>query len=283
MLTLSANKIITADTCKRMMYYRYILGIKTSVKSANLAFGSAIDTACTTYLYAISMGLSVPNLEDIFLEKWEEETDCEIEYTVTKTPEKLVDMGKKMVNLFPQAWEKSGLMILVMPDGGPALQVKLSAQLSDTLGLVGYLDLIAMNDDGEIIIIDLKTAAASYGDLFAWQSDQLTSYNILVEANRHTLGIDAVNKLGFMCLLKKVKPVIEQPKLVRARSSQENAEFRSKCFDIERDFQQGRFHKASRHAFNNPCDLCNFKQLCTFGDTEGLIIPEDKKPLLQVA
>ena len=107
MLTLSANKIITADTCKRMLYYRYILEIKNQVKSSNLAFGSAIDTALMTYLLAITMGHQVHDLEAVFLEKWEEETDCEVEYTVTKTPKKLVEMGKKMVSLFPEAWENS--------------------------------------------------------------------------------------------------------------------------------------------------------------------------------
>lgn len=283
MFMLSANKIITADTCKRMMYYRYIIGAKSQAKSANLAFGSAIDTACTTYLLASSMGHPMPDIEAVFLEKWEEETDCEVEYSVTKTPKKLVDMGKKMVDLFPNAWEKSGLMVFVMPDGSPALQVKLSCQLKDGLGLMGYLDLIAMTDEGEIVILDLKTAAAAYGELFAWQSDQLTSYNVLLEANRQSLGIDKVDKLGFMCMLKKATPVIEQPGLIPARTSSEIAQFRSKCFDIERDYKQGRFHKASRHAFNSPCELCDFKQLCTFGDTEGLIIPDDKKPLLHAA
>lgn len=283
MLTLSANKIITADTCKRMLYYRYILEIKNQVKSSNLAFGSAIDTALMTYLLAITMGHQVHDLEAVFLEKWEEETDCEVEYTVTKTPKKLVEMGKKMVSLFPEAWEKSGLMILVMPDGSPALQVQLSCSLKDKLNLRGYLDLIAMNDDGEIIVIDLKTAAAKYGEVFAWQSDQLTAYNILVEANREALGIDTVDQLGFMCMLKKTNPEIEQPHLIPARSSQEIAEFRQKCFDIETTFNQRRFYKASRHAFNNPCELCDFKQLCTFGDTDGLIIPDKSKPLLQAA
>jgi len=283
MFTLSANKIITADTCKRMMYYRYIVGIKARAKSANLAFGSAIDTACMTYLLAVSMGHAVPDLNAIFLEKWEEETDCEIEYTVTKTPKKLVDMGKKMVDLFPSAWEKSGLMVFVMPDGSPALQIKLSCQLKDGLGLMGYLDLIAMDDEGQVIVIDLKTAAALYGELFAWQSDQLTAYNVLVDANRQELGIDRVDQLGFMCMLKKVNPTIEQPSLIPARTTSDIAEFRSKCFDIERDYKEGRFHKASRHAFNSPCELCDFKQLCTFKDTDGLIIPDDKKALLQVA
>lgn len=283
MLTLSANKIITADTCKRMLYYRYILGIKSQVKSANLAFGSAIDSALMTYLLAATMGHPMPDLEGVFLDRWEEETDCEVEYTVTKTPQKLIDMGKKMVTLFPTAWEKSGLMVLVMPDGSPALQLKLSCRLSDTLGLMGYLDLVAMNDDGEIIVIDLKTAAAKYGEFFAWQSDQLSAYNILVDANSQKLGIDKVEKLGFMCMLKKATPVIEQPHLIPARKPQEIAEFSQKCFDIEATFKKGSFYKASRHAFNNPCELCDYKLLCTFGDTDGLIIPDKSKPLLQAA
>lgn len=283
MLTLSANKIITADTCARMMYYRYILGIKSSVKAANLAFGSAVDEACMTYLLAISIGHRVPDLESVFFDKWESETDGEVSYSSTQTPKKLVDMGKKMVSSFAEAWEKSGLMVLIMPDGSPALQLKLSHKFSDSLGLMGYLDLLAMNDDGEIIVIDLKTAAATYGELFLWQSDQLTTYQVLVDANRQYLGIDKVDKLGFMCMLKRVTPIVEQPKIIPARTSSDIAEFHQKCKNLERNFSQGCFDKASRHAFNNPCEMCDYKQLCTFGDTEGLIIPDDKKPLLQVA
>jgi len=282
-MRISANKIITADNCMRSVYYRYVLGITQEVKAANLAFGSAIDAACTTYLEAHTMGQPIPDLEEVFSAEWKSETKCEVDYSSTQTPDKFLSMGRAMVLTFKETWERSGLDVFIMPDGKPALQVKLESQLNSEIGLIGYLDLIAMNDMGLVYVIDIKSAAASYGHEFTEQSDQLTVYQLLMEGNADTLGIDGVDGLGFMCMLKKTKPVVEAPHIVTPRSSSQLAEFRQKCDWFHQDYINGRFPKSAKHAYNSPCSLCNFKDLCTYGDTEGLIIPKQAQQKLALA
>jgi CRISPR/Cas system-associated exonuclease Cas4 (RecB family) len=281
-MKISANKIITADNCMRMAWYRYILGIKTAVKAANLAFGSAVDTTCTEYLRAHTMGTPIPNLEDFFREEWGRETDCEIEYSSTQTPDKFSTMGQKMVVAFQEEWEKSRLQVFIMPDGSPALQVKLEHRLNARIELIGYLDLIAMDEEAHIVVLDLKTSAATYDPLFVKQADQLTTYQVLVDGNADKLGIERADSVGFMCLLKKASPVVEAPHIVTRRNSTEVAEFKQKCDWFYNDYNSGRFPKSAKHAYNSPCGMCDFKQLCTNGDEEGLIIPEKAQKKLDL-
>lgn len=282
-MRISANRIITADNCMRSVYYRYVLGITQEVKAANLAFGSAIDAACTIYLEAHTMGQPIPDLEEVFSAEWESETKCEVDYSSTQTPTKFSNMGRAMILNFKKAWEQTGLNVFIMPDGKPALQVKLESQLNSKIHLVGYLDLIAMSDMGLVYVIDLKSAAASYGHEFTEQSDQLTVYQTLMESNAGMLGIDGVDGLGFMCMLKKTNPVVEAPHIVKPRTPAQLAEFRQKCDWFYQDYTQGRFPKSAKHAYNSPCGLCNFKDLCTYGDTEGLVIPKQAQQKLALA
>jgi len=281
-MKISANRIITADNCMRSVWYRYVLGITTSVKPANLAFGSAIDAACTEYLRTHTMGLPIPDLEAFFQKEWESEIDCEVEYSSTQTPEKFLKMGQAMSVQFKKAWEDTGLDVFIMPNGEPALQVKLECNLSPGIDLLGYLDLIAMDSNGSVLVIDLKTAAASYDLEFTEQSDQLTTYQILMEENADTLGIEGVDGLAFMCMLKKTKPVIEQPHIVKPRTELQLNDFRQKCSWFYKDYKSGRFPKSAKHAYNSPCSLCNFKDLCTYGDDTGLVIPKNAQAELSL-
>lgn len=283
-MRISANRIITADNCMRSVWYRYVLGITTAVKPANLAFGSAIDAACTEYLRTHTMGLPIPDLEAFFQKEWESEIDCEVEYSSTQTPEKFLKMGQLMAVNFKKAWEKSGLDVFIMPNGEPALQVKLECKLGPDLSLIGYLDLIAMDINALVSVIDIKSAAASYDIEFTEQSDQLTTYQVLMEENADELGIEGVDQLGFMCMLKKASPVIEQPHMVKPRTELQLNEFRQKCSWFYQDYKSGRFPKSAKHAYNSPCSLCNYKGLCTYGDTSGLVIPKNAQhELLKVA
>jgi hypothetical protein len=273
-MKVSASQVIKGQTCMKQVFFHYVLRIKPEVQSANLAFGKAVDSTIMDFLAADFYG-SEMSMESSFLKHWETESSKPLEYSATQSEQRFVDMGSKMVNMFPEAWHDTGLMVFTMPDDTPALQVKLELQITPKSFLNGYLDLIAMDHDGQIIVPDVKTTGVAYDDIFVKQSDQLTAYQILVDGHAKTLGIEQVDQLGFLTLQKKVEPEIHKPKLVGRRSPERVQEYKQTCDWYVDDFQAGRFNRTSLGAFNSPCSLCDFKLLCTEGNTDGLVVSDD--------
>lgn len=265
----------------KQVFFHYKLGIRPKVTSANLALGKAVDQTVMDYLEAEAAGQRLPSIEDVFVRHWKKESSISLEYSTTQSEAKLKDMGAAMAAKFPAAWEESGLMVFIMPNGSPALQVALKVQLTPRDYLQGYLDLIAMDQLGNVIIIDIKTTGVEYDDLYVRQSDQLTAYQLLVDSHAKDLGIEQTDKVGFMCLHKKKDPVIHQPQLVNRRSSARVQEYIQTCHWFLEDYYKGRFNRSPLGAFNSPCSMCDFNQLCSEGNTADLDIPDSAHEILK--
>jgi hypothetical protein len=141
----------------------------------------------------------------------------------------------------------------------------------------GEIDLVAYTREAALAVVDVKSAASSHTPLYALRADQLTSYQMLLEAHGKALGIAPVQKLGFWDFLKRKAARIEPPVLVPTRSAEELAEFRDKVFWLAQDIVGGRFPRASRMQYNTPCELCDYARFCIDGDEEGLLF-EGKAP-----
>ena len=144
-MILSPSRVQKGQTCMKQVWYHYKLGIRPKVTSANLAFGKAVDDTVMDYLKAVTLGTRISSIEDVFVRHWKKQTSISLEYSATQSENKLKEMGAAMAGKFPAKWEESGLMVFIMPDGSPALQVELAVQISPRDSLKGYLDLIAMD------------------------------------------------------------------------------------------------------------------------------------------
>jgi|TARA_R110000787_G_C13443310_1_gene446604 hypothetical protein len=267
----------------KQVWYHYKLGIRPKVTSANLAFGKAVDDTVMDYLKAVTLGNRISSIEDVFLRHWKKQSSISLEYSSTQSEKKMREMGAAMAGKFPAAWEESELMVFIMPDGSPALQVELAVQIAPRVSLRGYLDLIAMDQLGRVIILDIKTTGVAYDDLYVRQSDQLTAYQLLVDSHASTLGIEQADQVGFMCLHKKKDPVIHSPQIVDRRPSDRVSEYIQTCQWFVNDYNNGRFNRSPLGAFNSPCSMCDFNRLCSEGCTEDLDIPDRAKVALQLA
>lgn len=280
-MILSPSRVQKGQTCMKQVYFHYKLGIRPKVTSANLALGKAVDQTVMDYLAADASGTRLPSLEDVFLRHWKRESAISLEYSATQSETKMKDMGAAMAAKFPQAWEESGLMVFIMPDGSPALQVALKVKITPKDFLQGFLDLIAMDQEGNVIILDIKTTGVAYDDLYVRQSDQLTAYQLLVDSHAKDLGIEQTDKVGFMCLHKKKDPVIHQPQIVDRRPSSRVQEYIQTCQWFLEDYFKGRFNRSPLGAFNSPCSMCDFNRLCSEGSTADLAIPDSAQHFLQ--
>ncbi|MGH8239600.1 MAG: PD-(D/E)XK nuclease family protein, partial [Steroidobacteraceae bacterium] len=178
----------------------------------------------------------------------------------------------------PESWDATGFEVALTAKGDPMLDLKLSRNLGCESGievtLDGVIDVVIYTDVGDLGVLDVKSSAIAHTPLYTVRSDQLTSYQTLVEGNADSLGLPPLRKLGFWDFLKrKASSRVEPPLLVALRRPQELADFRQKCFWIAEDILRKRFPKASRLQFNTPCELCDFAQHCVYGDEDGLVFP----------
>ena len=274
---LSATQVIAADDCARLYRYRYVDGVKTIARPANLVFGSAIDEAIRHFLNALAAGKKPSPPEQDFEALWDKaRSQQQIAYPATKSPKDFREMGTAMMKSLPAAWLKTGWTVATDKDGKPLTDRFLKADLgmSNGVGVIyrGKIDVAVYTADWDFGVADIKTAALPHTPLYTERSDQLTGYQLLSDANAQALGVPRVEKLGFFDLTKRKVPKIETVTVGR-RDDKDVKEFVQKLFWRAEDIKRKRFPRVSRHAFNSPCNLCDYARLCTYGETDGLEVP----------
>lgn len=278
-IRLSASQIASADNCRRLHWYQSVRKARVAALAANLAFGHCVDAVTREYLRALTLGLALPDPVIDFRRRWSEKTSTEVlVFSATQSPETFERMGIDLLRALPESWDATGFEVALTANGDPMLDLRLSRDLGCESGieltLDGVIDVVVYTDRGDLGVIDVKSSAVIHTSLYAVRSDQLTSYQTLVEGNADSLGLPPLRKLGFWDFLKrKASSRVEKPLLVPTRRPQELAEFRQKCFWIAEDILRKRFPKASRLQFNTPCELCDFAQHCVYGDEDGLVFP----------
>ena len=273
MILLRPSSLLKYLDCGRSYYYQYIARFMPQVESANLRFGSAVHAA----IYAWLTG-ATDDIVNAFTLLWRESIETvALDYNTLWSPESLEATGKALVEQFPEIWQQTGIMPLLDEESKPVLETRLEAMLSPTVKLSGTLDLLGLTLEGEVVVLDFKTASAPAPESFAKMSDQLGLYQILVDVNAAALGINQVDQLGFMELIKRKVPNGKgrgkgpevMPPVLAPKS--DVTDFVRKAGWVAANIEAGNFFPNPRMAWNSPCGLCDYKRLCYDGSTEGLI------------
>jgi hypothetical protein len=278
-MRLSASQVVARDNCARMHWYQSVAKIKPRFVSANFVFGRSLDRATRDYLIAIATGASLPDPVATFKSLWQRERQSTpIVYAATQTPEVFERMGSDLLRQLPGAWDQTGFQVALDHESRPLIDVRLSMELGSMHGVElaydGVIDVMVYDRDGDLGVVDVKSSQASHTELYTRRSDQLTSYQMLIDANAELLGLPRLQKLGFWDFLKrKNSSVIEAPVMVARRSPLDISEYREKVFWMADDIRRRRFPKSSRMQFNTPCELCDFSKHCVDGDEEDLLFP----------
>jgi RecB family exonuclease len=277
-IPLSPSQIITADTCRRQHGYRSIARIRTRQRAANLAFGEAVDLAVRAYLLALATDAPRPDPVAVFSRGWRAACQAQtLTYAASQRPEDFAAMGEGLLALFPAAWAETGLTLARDGTGGPLLDLELAVSLGGGVSLTGVLDLVVYTPAGALALLDVKSASSAHTLTFARRADQLTAYQLLLDAHAARLGLPKVGRLGFLDLLKRKRsPSIAPPLLVPRRTAAELDELVQKAHWLAEDIRRGRFPRSSRHAFNSPCTLCEYAGHCIEGDATGLVFPQER-------
>lgn len=284
-LYIRPSQALSMDECGYACYLKYVLGVKQDVTPANLPFGTAVHEACTGYILAEATGASSYDPIKVFCDTWDKSVATEpMEFSSLWGPDDLRETGLRLVDLFPAAWKATGLAPLV-DEHGPVIERRFQVEIEPGLVLSGQPDVVAMDEEGGVIPLDLKTSAQAYGEEFLLASDQLTDYQLLVEGNGDQLGLDeeGVARVGFFEGIKRKVPKTNRgkgpeflPPLIGPKRSPERlAERKQKLIWMAEDMRRGRFPKKPRMAYNSPCGLCEFANYCLKGDKSGLVFPDE--------
>jgi len=283
-MRISPSASLKFDDCPRSYQFQYIEGYRQEITNSNLIFGTTMHACIEEYLKELTLTGREIDIMEVFDEKWTDvRNTMSVSYNATMGYDDLKDTGLSLCSQFPEAWKKSGLIVLLEQSGKPCLELKVVVEVQG-ITLSMKLDALCMNMDGEIVVIDFKTPATATGYELARASDQLTAYQIGCEQIAESLGIEEVHSVGFFELVKKKVsktgrgkgPVIEPPLLIPAKSEQEKGEYIHKLQWMRDDIDRGRFPKRSRMSYNSPCSMCDYRGLCQDGNVAGLSKREKK-------
>jgi CRISPR/Cas system-associated exonuclease Cas4 (RecB family) len=257
MLRISKSQIQTYLICPRKFWFQYVIGEMPEFLPASLPFGSALHGAVATFYRSIKETGTKPELEWItreFEEEWKKAVAGQrLSFKRQTSAESHLDMGKAMLGKFHEE---------VRPRKVEAVEYPFAIALSDPntgqpldVSLVGIIDLIESDDEGNLIIAELKTSAKRYAD-----SQGETQLDGLIYAY-------AMNQLGFRTtvsetlirydvLVKTKKPAFQQ--IYFNKSPQDYGRLVRWIQEVLRAIDRESFFPN----FGWACQSCQFRRRC---------------------
>jgi putative RecB family exonuclease len=213
-LYISNSQIFTYQTCSLKYFYQYVKKIPTETIDVALPFGSAIHSALDLYYRSYKNRSEIPSLDDI--------TNCFIDYLnidfdsecTTAFSEKMedsesaIEMGRALLKTFYEDVDLKDFEVVdvEMPLTAPLLE---NGQPTD-FKLVGIIDLLLRDkNNGDLLLVDNKTAARSMAQSNADDNNQMTAYSYLLESNE-IIPSKATVQCRFDVFLKLKKPKFQQ-------------------------------------------------------------------------
>ncbi len=288
-MRLSATSVLKYETCPQQYYLEEVLRIRSAHQAANLVFGGVMHGVVEAWLRGWLQGQILDPVAR-FDRDWQTAREAgEIEYASTQSPESLAETGRALAVRFAAAWPGFDRLPALDERGEPLIERKLEARLGPDLVYVGKPDLVAVDADGRLACLDLKTPSAPTDPDWLESADQLTGYQWLLDAHADRLGIPPVERLGLLELVKrKVTPKGKGPEVCAPITTPRRPparldEYAQKVQWVAEDIDRGRFPRRGLMAHNSPCGLCAVKGLCQRGDVAGLILPAAEPAVARAA
>jgi putative RecB family exonuclease len=166
MLRISKSQIQTYLICPRKFWFQYVVGAMPEFLPASLPFGRALHAAVAAFYQSIKETGTKPELGSItqeFVAVWEKEVAGQrLSFKGKTSVDSHISLGKALLAKFYDE---------VHPRKIEAIEYPFAVTLSDPntgdpldVTLVGIVDLIESDDEGNLIIAELKTSSKRYAD-----------------------------------------------------------------------------------------------------------------------
>ena len=274
---ISYTRAQSIGTCGRAYRFRYIDRLEPVATSIAMPFGKAVHGPVTDYV--IAHAISKPfDIMANFEEAWVKHTsDQQLKYPMNWDADSSYAAAKRLVELFPEAWEKAQLVAVLDQSGAPLVERWLVVPGPPGVEIELRIDFLVMDlRSGAIGVLDAKTTSAEHCEAFGSNALQRTTYQYAVDhAFASCLG--PVANVGFMEFVKRKVPKgskgqgpsIEPPTWYPRRSDEEVREMLTAYANAARDIRDQRFHRPFFASFNSHCNLCDYARLCVHGDQQG--------------
>jgi len=210
-LKISKSQLTTYLQCPRKYRFQYVEGRDWEFMPAALVFGKAIHQAAACFYQHFQQFRTKPQLEAVLLEfanAWNGECQKQpIRFQGELSQQELEAQGKSLLSLFYQeiapreihAVELPFCADLVNPETGEVSDVK----------LVGFLDLVEKDQDGSVIVAEIKTSSKRYSE--GEGENKLDGFTYAYALKQ--LGVVAADQpllIRYDVLVKTKKPAFQQ-------------------------------------------------------------------------
>jgi putative RecB family exonuclease len=181
---ISYSQLAVYLQCPLKYRFHYIDGLDPAFTAASLAFGQAVHQAVASFFQGALEGeyLSADNMIDVYREAWRGCEGPPIQYSNGDTEKKLLKKAADILTLWHSRQDPTIEVYGVEEQFSVDLCQKADSPGNGLPALVGYVDHILKMPDGNITLIDLKTAARKPSQLQVDQTLQLTAYSLGAEA-----------------------------------------------------------------------------------------------------
>lgn len=253
-LYVSYSQVSTYLLCPEQFRLKYVTGAAPSHRSSELVFGSAVHATLAVFHQHLKDFAVRPVGEEItslFDEQFAEASRGAVPvlWQDADSPERLLAQGRELVRLYADTVKIGKVLAVETPFS--VEPSRLPRSFGFTEKAVGVIDLIEQDEDGSVVVTELKTAARKFEDLRLQHDMQLSLY----AAVARELGFPTV-KLRFRVLLKQKKPAIETYDV--RRDAWQLAETGRTMTQVLRAIDHGIFYPVRSWA----CSTCAFRSEC---------------------
>lgn len=179
----SHSSLRQLQTCSLQYRLQRLDGVKASHRSPALVLGSTYHAVLAQALLGLKEGQipAVDDLTELFDRLWAAEMNNKsppIRWTNRTTEQSEQELGRAMV----RAWHEQGLPIFCEADEILGVEQQFRVPLISSEGEVlerpldGFVDCVYRTADGQVMIVDHKTAAQSYSSTHLELDMQATAY-----------------------------------------------------------------------------------------------------------
>lgn len=209
---LSASAIAEYIECSLSYRFSRIEKLKPEFKSDNMEFGSCIHQALADFHQERMMGniMTKDQLQERFIYHWiiRASDNDEIKYKGENSFNSLLEQGKALLKTYHDSFSDDNTVVLAIEEPFRFIIDNLP------IPIVGVMDLVEEDEQGNIIITDFKTAAKSYTETDASRNPQLTLYHLASRSNGYG-DRNIIMKLD--CLIKTKTPQFKRYYTARDR------------------------------------------------------------------
>jgi len=294
-IQLSHSKRSLMQRCGRAYYYHYNQRLQPIVQNATLGYGKTVHSALAAALTAAALFGTKISPVPIFASQWEDFTASNsIRYSSSWTADEMGKTAESVLRKFEVDWESRGWQVVCDKEGLPIIEREFRILLPGNIVYVAIIDALIRLPDGRIIVLDFKTPLTASTEDFAALSDQLLSYQIIVDAHAETLGINRVDGMMFYELTKVMVPKsksrgegpkIHASQIVPRRDDEAVQDWIRETQFVAQDIRSQRFTRRTRDSYDTGCNLCDFSKVCQgMSDPELRVRPSrhrQKAPVLE--